>query len=103
MLGKDLEKERTFVNPQKTTKKTEDSSVFLQSFFFSIKNNFHANSFRILVEEGATDLLDRKNCLRKYVPGHEGLVKVVPLNVASAADRKCRKSPQKSTRKHFSA
>ena len=57
MLGKDLEKERTFLNLQKPWKKTEDSSVFLQSLCFSIKNNFHANSFRILPDGGATYLI----------------------------------------------
>ena len=66
MLGKDLEKERTFLNPQETREKTEDS------FVFSIKHIFHANSFRMRLEEGATDLLDRTHFLRKCVPAHEG-------------------------------
>ena len=82
MLGKYLDKERTFLNPQKTRKTTENSSVFLQCFLFAIKHIVDPNSFRMFVEKGATDSLDRTNFVRHYVPGHEGSGKVPPLNVS---------------------
>ena len=55
--------------------------MILQSFdslVFSVKNILH----RMLVEDGATDLMDRRHLSRNYVPGHEGSGKVPPLNVS---------------------
>ena len=98
MLGKDLEKERTFLNPQNTRKKTEDSSVFSQSFVFSINNMLHPNSFRMRVEEGATDLLDRTHFLRNVVPDHKGSGKVPPLNVSIRGWPRMQKVPPKVTK-----
>ena len=101
-LAKDLENERTFVHPQKTWKKTEDSSVFLQSFFLSSKNNVHANSFRILLDGGATYLIYWKNFLRNDVPCHWGSGRCLALNAESAHGQKVEKSPQKSRKCNFS-
>jgi hypothetical protein len=60
--GKDLEKDRTFLVPQ-----------CFDSFLCPAQHNFHANACRMLVKEGATDLLDRMKFLRNRVPDHPRL------------------------------
>jgi hypothetical protein len=88
MLGKDLAEERTFQNPQS----------FYSVLLVSIKPNFHANSFWMLEEEVASDILDRMTFLGNHVPGPEGSDKLPPLHVASVGCPTMQKIPQTVTK-----